>query len=138
MDPQHWYIYNLFSPRRRIEERASLKHRNASRFLQEQAKRAKLTKDKDIQVPATYSPVTYIHKQCCGSGSGIRCLFDPWNRDPDWVKIRIRIRDEQPGSYELRDHFLGLKYLNSLVRIRNPGSGMEKIRIRDGKNSDPG
>jgi len=36
--------------RRRIEERASLKHRNASRFLQEQAKRAKLTKDKDIQV----------------------------------------------------------------------------------------
>jgi hypothetical protein len=37
--------------RRRIEERASLKHRNASRFLQEQAKRAKLTKDKDIQVP---------------------------------------------------------------------------------------
>jgi hypothetical protein len=44
-------MYNLFSPRRRIEERASLKHRNASRFLQEQAKRAKLTKDKDIQVP---------------------------------------------------------------------------------------
>lgn len=35
--------------RRRIEERASLKHRNASRFLQEQAKRAKTTKDKDIQ-----------------------------------------------------------------------------------------
>jgi hypothetical protein len=52
------YIYNLFSPRRRIEERASLKHRNASRFLQEQAKRAKLTKDKDIQVPATYSSLT--------------------------------------------------------------------------------
>ncbi len=22
-------------------------------------------------------------KQCCGSGSGIRCLFDPWIRDPD-------------------------------------------------------
>ncbi len=20
-------------------------------------------------------------KQCCGSGSGIRCLFDPWIRD---------------------------------------------------------
>jgi hypothetical protein len=36
------------------------------------------------------------------------------------------IRDEQPGSYflELRNHFfafLGLKYLNSLVRIRDPG-----------------
>jgi hypothetical protein len=22
------------------------------------------------------------HNQCCGSGSGIRCLFDPWIRDP--------------------------------------------------------
>ncbi len=21
--------------------------------------------------------------QCCGSGSGIRCLFDPWIRDPE-------------------------------------------------------
>ncbi len=38
------------------------------------------------------------------------------------------IRDEQPGSYflELRNHFLGLKYFNSL------------IRIRDGDSSDPG
>jgi hypothetical protein len=48
------------------------------------------------------------------------------------------IRDEQPGSYfvELRNHFFGLKYLNSLMRIRDPrwrqfGSGMEKSRIRD-------
>jgi hypothetical protein len=41
------------------------------------------------------------------------------------------IRDEQPGSYflELRKHFFGffgLKYLNSLMRIR------------DGDSSDPG
>jgi hypothetical protein len=36
-------------------------------------------------------------------------------------KIRIRNRDEQPGSYfrELRNNFL--KYLNSLMRIRDPG-----------------
>jgi hypothetical protein len=57
--------------------------------------------------------------QCCRTGSGIR--------------------DEQPGSYflELRNHFfafLGLKYLNSLMRIRDgdssdPGSGMEKSRM---------
>jgi hypothetical protein len=33
--------------------------------------------------------------QCCGSGSGIRCLFDPWIRVPGWVEVRIRIRD--PG-----------------------------------------
>jgi hypothetical protein len=57
-------------------------------------------------------------------------------RDPEWEKVSIRIRDEQPGSYflELRNHFfafLGLKYLNSLMRIRDPGSGMETVRIRD-------
>ena len=40
-------------------------------------------------------------------GMGIR---DPlWIRAPGWEKIRIRIRDEQPGSYlrELRNNFLG-------------------------------
>jgi hypothetical protein len=49
----------------------------------------------------------------------------------------IRSRDEQPGSYflELRNHFW-VKYLNYLMRIRDPGwkkigSGMEKSRIRD-------
>jgi hypothetical protein len=48
-------------------------------------------------------------------------------------KVRIRIRDEQPGSYfrELRNPCFGLKYLNSLMQIRDPGFG-------DGKNSDPG
>jgi hypothetical protein len=52
----------------------------------------------------------------------------------------IRIRDEQPGPdfLELRNHFFGLKYFNSLMRIRDPGeknsdpgSGMENSRIRD-------
>jgi hypothetical protein len=40
------------------------------------------------------------------------------------------IRDEQPESYflELRNHFFGLKYLYSLMRIRDPGW----------KQSDPG
>ncbi len=32
-------------------------------------------------------------------GSGIWCLFDLWIREPGWVKIRIRIQDEQPESY---------------------------------------
>jgi hypothetical protein len=57
-------------------------------------------------------------------------------------KIRIRIRDEF-GSYfrELGNNFLGLNYFNSLMRIRDSGSwmeknsdlgsGMEKICIRD-------
>ena len=57
------------------------------------------------------------------------------------------IRNEQPGSYflQLRNHFLGLKYFNSLMRIRDPdpgqkkfGSGIRGSRIRDGKKSDPG
>jgi hypothetical protein len=51
-------------------------------------------------------------------------------------KIKIRIRDEHPGSYfrGLRNNFLCEKYLNSLMRIRirdpnlfDPGSGMEKF-----------
>jgi hypothetical protein len=64
--------------------------------------------------------------------------------DPGWVKKSgsgSGIRDEQPGSYflELRNHYFGLKYFNSLMRVRDgknsdPGS----MRIRDGKNSDPG
>jgi hypothetical protein len=55
----------------------------------------------------------------------------------------IRIRDKQPGSYfrELRSHCFGLKYLNCLMQIRDPGwskfgSGVEKIRIQD-KHPDP-
>jgi hypothetical protein len=50
----------------------------------------------------------------------------------------IRIQDEQPISYfrVLRNKFFGLKYLNSLMRIRDLGwkefgSGMEEIGIRD-------
>jgi hypothetical protein len=36
--------------------------------------------------------------------------FDPRNRDPGWVKIKIR--DEYPGSYfrELKKNFLSLIY----------------------------
>ncbi len=32
--------------------------------------------------------------QCCGSGSEIRCLFDPWIRYPGWVNNQ----DPDPGS----------------------------------------
>jgi hypothetical protein len=42
-------------------------------------------------------------RQFCGSGSGIRFLFDSWIRYPGWVKIKIPIwdpiRDEYFGSY---------------------------------------
>jgi len=48
--------------------------------------------------------------QCCGSG--IRCLFDPWIRDPELVFSGSRIPN--PYFWELRDNFLGKKFLNSL------------------------
>ncbi len=58
-----------------------------------------------------------------------------WHRDRGWVKKTrsrsgIRIRDEQPGSFfrEFRNHFLWLKYLNSLMRIQD---GKIRIRIRN-------
>jgi hypothetical protein len=50
--------------------------------------------------------------QCCGSRSGIQCLFDPW------------IWDGLKYFRELRNNF-DLKYLNSLMRIQEsfgPGS----------------
>jgi hypothetical protein len=67
-------------------------------------------------------------------GSGIRCLFNPWIRDPGWEKVSIRIRDEQPGSYflELRNQFFcffGVKILKFFDE--DPGSAMETVRIRD-------
>ena len=46
-------------------------------------------------------------EQCCGIGSGILCLFDPWIPD-----LGSRI----PNQYfwELSDNFLGKKFYNSL------------------------
>ena len=77
-------------------------------------------------------------------GSGIGCFLTPGFgiRDGRKSASGSGIRDEQPRSYflELRNHFFllfwVLKYLNSLMRIRDgdssdPGSGMEKSRIRD-------
>jgi hypothetical protein len=75
------------------------------------------------------------------TGSGIRNRRKSASGSGIW--------DEQPGSYflELRNHFFAFfgvkilkffdeKYLNSLMRIRDkdssdPGSGMEKRRIRE-------
>ncbi len=47
--------------------------------------------------------------QCCGSGTGIRCPFDPWIRDPG---SRI------PNQYfwELSDNFLGQIFFSSAVQ----------------------
>jgi hypothetical protein len=58
--------------------------------------------------------------------------------DPGWVKNQDPDPGKQPGSYfrELRNHFFWVKIPKFFDA--DPGYGMEKIRIRDGKNSDPG
>ncbi len=52
------------------------------------------------------------------------------------------IRDEQPGSYflELRNHFFVFFFGVKIIKFfdADPGSGMETVRIRDGKKSDSG
>jgi hypothetical protein len=72
------------------------------------------------------------------SGSG--AFLTPRSGIRDGQKVSIQIRDEQPGSYflELRNHFFGLKYLNSLMRILDPGWRQFGSGIRYGKKSDPG
>jgi hypothetical protein len=57
--------------------------------------------------------------------------------------IKSGIRDEQPGSYfrEHRNNFVGvkiLKFFDANPGWKKIGSGMENIRIRDGKYLDPG
>ncbi len=73
--------------------------------------------------------------QFFGSGSGIRCLFDPWTLDPGSGMGKklgsgsgSRMNNPNHISLQLRNHFLGLKYL---IFDADLGSGMEKIRIRD-------
>jgi hypothetical protein len=50
------------------------------------------------------------------------------------------IRDEQPSYFlELRNHFFGFFWVKIIKFFdADPGSGMETVRIRDGKKSDPG
>jgi hypothetical protein len=82
--------------------------------------------------------VKYSCAQCCGSG--IRCLLDPWIRDPGWVKSQ----DPDPG-WTNRIIFPRAWKPVFWVKILTffdayLGSGMKKFGsgIRDGKKSDPG
>ncbi len=70
-------------------------------------------------------------EQCCGYGSG--AFLAPGSGMGKKWKIRIRIRDEQPGSYfrELRTIFGLKKYLNSLMRPDLGSRMKKKIRIPD-------
>ncbi len=78
--------------------------------------------DRDSRCGTPFAILT--RDQCCGSGSGIRCPFDPWIRDQGWSGFRIRIRDEQlvpriSFPRALKQFFcVKIQYLNSLMRIR--------------------
>ncbi len=53
-------------------------------------------------------------KQCCGSGSGIRCLFDPMDLGSGIGFFRIPDLGSNPYFWELIDNCLGKKFYNSL------------------------
>ncbi len=57
----------------------------------------------------------YILIQCCGSG--IRCLFDPWIRDPRWVKNQ----DPDSGPDRIFESLETICRVKILEQIRNPG-----------------
>jgi hypothetical protein len=67
--------------------------------------------------------------QCCESASRIRCLFDPWSRDPGWViksKPRSEMNIPDHNSESLETIFWVKNIFNSSLRIRSlfdPGSG---------------
>jgi hypothetical protein len=54
----------------------------------------------------------FIESLAVGSGSGIRCLFDPWIRDRLFPDPGSRIPN--PYFRELSDNFLDKKFYNSL------------------------
>jgi hypothetical protein len=76
--------------------------------------------------------------------SVIRCLFEPWIRDPG----RISIQDSDLGSgygknnpdhiSESLETCFGLKFFSANPGRKKFGSGMEKIRIRERKKFGSG
>jgi hypothetical protein len=59
---------------------------------------------------------------CCGSGSGIWCLFDLWIGDPAWVK-----NQDLDHISESLETFFWVK----ILKFFDADPGWEKIRIRD-------
>ncbi len=82
--------------------------------------------------------LNYSPQHCCGSG--IRCLFDPLIRDPEWVKNHDLARPGIQSGMNIPDHitesletkFLGNKFFDAdpgsgIFLNLDPGSGMEKF-----------
>jgi hypothetical protein len=74
-------------------------------------------------------------------GSGIGCFFDPWIRDGRKSASGSGMNNPDHIFKSLETNFfafLGLKYINSLMRTRDPGWRQFGSGIRDGKKSDSG
>ncbi len=74
------------------------------------------------------------HSLICGQDPTLLPL------DPGSVK---KTKDPDPGGTRIiftrvEEQFFGLKYLNSLMGIRNPGWEKFETGIQDGQHSDPG
>jgi hypothetical protein len=66
------------------------------------------------RVPSTFTCITQVPVQCCGSGIRIRCHFDPWIRDPHWVEKTAPWPGSPAPSPALH---------RSLYSVADPGSG---------------
>ncbi len=78
---------------------------------------------------STHFPQLELNKSCKMSFSPvlrIRCLFDPWIRDPGWVKKP----DPDPGWAFCMIIFV-LKYFNSLMWIPDPDWKYARSGIQD-------
>jgi hypothetical protein len=118
-DVKGWFLTFATSPlMRSMNAEAVLKHRVRT----EQTSGQKKSPSKGVLIFYFFQPICKFSGRSdnllAAGAKGLRIQI----RDPGWVKNRIRIRDEHIESYvrELRNQLFGLKYLNYVMRTRDP------------------
>ncbi len=87
-----------------------------------------------FDLPGSESTALPEFKQCCGSGCGIRCLSDPWirdpgrvkNNDPDpgWTSLVPWVRWRRPRRSRITPpHLLSWPCVSDLLRSKRPRAG---------------
>ncbi len=119
---QHLVDGAALNPGETVEE-------EAAQGIQLKPHRLQLIRQQIPHLQPSKCPHNITDEQCCGSG--IRCLFYPWIREPGWVKNQYpdpgwTSRIIFPRAWK---QFFGLKYVNSLMRMRiresfDPGYGL--------------
>jgi hypothetical protein len=77
--------------------------------------------------------------QCCGSGSGVRCLFDPWCRDPG-SGMGKKSRSGS-GMGNIPDHIfesLETIFWIKILKFFDCGSGFGIGNLLEPRSGDPG